>query len=279
MPEDVTIAAPATRRTEAPRTPGARTPRPAQTCRVWWARPTRFSVRDLEVLSTVERERRESTHRADDQDRFTTGAVLLRLALGSALGIPPQNVPIDRRCPECQGAHGRPRVPGILGVDCSVTHTESQVGIAVVRGRRIGIDAEEVVEQDEFDDLAATALTQRERASLARRPRRCRAKAFTELWTAKEAALKATGDGLRVCPSALEVCATGTGLRFTRLPDIPALARGAVLRPLRPRAGVATLAVLGREPVTVHESPASALFGGASATPADATGHFFGDRA
>ncbi|MFB7663089.1 4'-phosphopantetheinyl transferase family protein [Kitasatospora sp. NPDC056138] len=234
--------------------------RDAHTCEVWWARPAQVPAELVSVLSPAERERRAATVRQQDRDRFTAAAALLRLALGARLGIPPARVPIDRTCPDCPDPHGRPRLPGSLGMDCSVARSADQIAVAVSSGRTIGVDVEDVVEQHELDDLAVTALTPRERAAVARRPRRSRPRAVARLWTAKEAVLKATGDGLRICPGSVEIHATRDELRLLGLPRIPALARGAVLHRLRPAAAVATLAALGPEPLTVREYPAADLY-------------------
>ncbi|MEY9847306.1 4'-phosphopantetheinyl transferase superfamily protein [Streptacidiphilus sp. MAP5-3] len=230
------------------------------TCQVWWARPSQVPADLVDILSPAEHERRAATGLPADRDRFTAAAVILRLALGALLGLPPDRVPVDRVCPDCAFPHGRPRLPGVPGVDCSIAHSSRLTAVAVCQGRRIGIDVEDAVEPEELDDLARMALTARESVALARCPRRDRPRHLAQVWTAKEAVLKATGHGLRICPGLVEVRADRGGLRVIALPPLPSLTRGAALHRLRPVGAVATLAALGPGPLRVREHPAAALY-------------------
>jgi 4'-phosphopantetheinyl transferase len=92
----------------------------------------------------------------------------------------PDDVRVTRTCVRCGGAHGRPRLlgPGRRALWGSVAHSETMTIVAIGR-RPIGIDLEEGA----GDELRT--------------------------WVRKEAALKATGDGLAVDPDRLELGPAG----------------------------------------------------------------------
>lgn len=72
------------------------------------------------------------------------GAGLLRVAVGSEIGVPPASLTIDRSCSGCGGWHGRPTVPG-ADIDVSVSHSGLVVTAATLAGGgRVGVDVERV---------------------------------------------------------------------------------------------------------------------------------------
>ena len=77
----------------------------------------------------------------------------------------------------------------------NLTHTEDRALIAVHGGECVGVDLERPRALSDFPALAAMNYTPEETAAV--RAARA-AEAFFTVWTRKEAALKATGDGLTV---------------------------------------------------------------------------------
>lgn len=217
-------------------------------CQVWWARASDARAAQLALLDPVERGRRERYRRAEDRDRFTVGVALSRTVLGARLGIAPARVGLDRTCPTCGEPHGRPVVAGDGAPRISVSHSGDRVALAVCAGAEVGVDVERVGERD-----LAIALTASERAALAGRP----AADLIALWTRKEALLKATGDGLNVEPSTVEIADPPALAAFPARPELV----GAVqLVDLDPGEGYrAALAVLSAAPVAVSELDGSAL--------------------
>src|SRR5690606_39828108 len=109
------------------------------------------------------------------------------------------------------------------------------------------------------DDLARCALTEEERAALEALPPVDRYAAFAEVWVRKEAALKATGHGLRVPPNRVRVSGPADEPELLGWPlDVPA--EHVRFRPLDAGPGyVAALAVISAAPaVRVVESWMSA---------------------
>jgi 4'-phosphopantetheinyl transferase len=118
--------------------------------------------------------------------------------------------------------------------------------IAVARGRAVGVDIEAVRPLPELDLMIAEVCTQRERAALRALPDAERLVAFFEIWTRKEAVLKARGDGLGASLDRVEVALPGEPARLLRLDGDPQAAKRWSLRALTPAPGyVAALVVEG----------------------------------
>ncbi|MBG6058826.1 4'-phosphopantetheinyl transferase [Cryobacterium sp. MP_M5] len=140
----------------------------------------------------------------------------LLAAAGWVLGSVPSTLSLDRRCPTCGGAdHGRPFVRGAgiaaggtsgtgRRLDVSLSRAGATVGVALSFAGPVGIDIESVdaVGRAGFDDVAFNPV---ELAALAELPAGDAARARAEIWTGKEAALKAVGVGLREDPRTLTV--------------------------------------------------------------------------
>lgn len=182
-------------------------------CVVLWARPGNPALARTNVLSPVENDRRRAYHRTIDRDRFTVGAVLVRLLFACYLSMDdPRTVPVDRTC-RCGRPHGRPRVPA-GGIAVSITHAGDRVGVACGRMPGLGLDVEPVTRTDN-EQLPSLVLSRHEKSDRGR---------LLSYWIRKEAVLKATGDGLDVEMSALTVSAPDEPpalLHFDDRPDLP----------------------------------------------------------
>lgn len=120
------------------------------------------------------------------------GRAPLCALLGRYLGLPGDRVLL------AQGAHGRPQLhpthDRTLAFNWS--HSREQALIAVARGVTPGIDLEQARERAKALALAQRFFTVEEANALAGLAEPARSGAFLQLWTAKEAALKAHGDGI-----------------------------------------------------------------------------------
>lgn len=95
------------------------------------------------------------------------------------------------------GAHGRPRLAqGPAGLDFNWSHSGEVAVVALARGIVPGVDVEWVRPRPRAMDLARRFFHPQEAAALQALPAGERERAFLELWTAKEAVLKATGHGI-----------------------------------------------------------------------------------
>jgi 4'-phosphopantetheinyl transferase len=159
------------------------------------------------LLAPAERARAARLARAADRDRFVVGRGLARLALATQLGIAPRDVALRT------GAHGRPAL-ACGTFDFNVAHSAGLVACAVARELRVGIDVEHLRVLRERHALVELTCAPHERAWLDTLPRQARRAALFELWTAKEACLKASGCGLLEPPAEVAVALRPGGERL-----------------------------------------------------------------
>lgn len=182
------------------------------TCAVWWATPTH--AQDLlGLLDDTERRSAARLARAADRDRYVTAHALVRLLLADRTGQPAAQLRFDRTCRRCGGDHGKPRLvqarPGArAAASFNLAHAGDRVVVMVADGDLdAGVDVERVpgAHAAVLGTASAGVLTARERSALQQLPSARRGHALAVWWTRKEAVLKATGDGLAVPPSTVEV--------------------------------------------------------------------------
>lgn len=219
-------------------------------CEVWWAHVRQARQWHLNLLDDIELERRARLKRAEDRDRSSLGAALLRLVVARNTGLPASTVHIDRTCAQCGDQHGRPVVVG-SGIHASVSHAGDWVAVAVTAAGPIGVDVEAVRAIDN-DWLVPEVLSPAEFACVS-----C-PKDIYRWWTRKEAVVKATGDGIGVGLSRVVLTEKGGTLNLVEYPGRPGLEARVI--DLKCRTGhVAALAVLTRNPIEVTELPAVRL--------------------
>lgn len=205
---------------------------------VWRARLDRPPVPlgELAVLLSepeLERASRLRTARAP----FVAGRGMLRIVLGRYLGRDPAAIELET------GPEGKPSVTGDA-LRFSVSHSGSVALYAFAR-RPVGIDVERLRDPSRAAPVASRVLSEGERATLAALPPERRAAALLELWTLKEAYLKATGEGLSRAPRSVEVEAAPP--RLVRVGGDEGEAARWSLCAIRPAGGyLAALAVHGR---------------------------------
>ncbi|OCC11733.1 4'-phosphopantetheinyl transferase superfamily protein [Streptomyces sp. PTY087I2] len=126
--------------------------------------------------------------------RFRASRLLIRTTLGALCGRTPDRIRLDRT------ALGRPYAPGLPELDFSLSHTGPLLAVAVLRGGRVGVDAERPGRR--MSVLEHRMCTPHERAELDARGLHGadRDAELLRLWTLKEAYTKALGTGLRHPP-------------------------------------------------------------------------------
>jgi 4'-phosphopantetheinyl transferase len=144
------------------------------------------------TLAAEERERAARLASDELRRRFVVARGLLRERLGALLGVAPGAVAIG------YGRHGKPRVAGPLRFN--VAHSGELVLVATAWEREVGVDVERVRRLSDPAGLAAAVLAPEEQEALAALPEHERGLALLRAWTAKEAYLKARGNGLSVDP-------------------------------------------------------------------------------
>ena len=136
-----------------------------------------------------------------DGDRFAAGRAFLRLLLAKYLGVAARDV--DFR----YDPHGKPVLADPrCGLRFNLAHSGTLAVCAVTRGRGdIGVDVEHVKPIADAGALARAVLSPLELVRLAALPEPVRLRSFYEVWTRKEAFLKALGCGLNRPLHSLEV--------------------------------------------------------------------------
>jgi len=168
---------------------------PSAHVHVWHLDTTLFAdVPPHVIVSDEERQKCARLRFAPDRRDYSLAHDLLRRCLSLQGG----RAPADWRF--ITGAHGKPAIESTGKADhtlsFSVTHTRGMVACAIAAGRPVGIDVEQTDRLDGLQEIADRCFTREEAGYLRASPEHTRDIRFVELWTLKEAALKATGEGL-----------------------------------------------------------------------------------
>ena len=120
------------------------------------------------------------------------GRAPLYAMLAAYLGVPASDVQLE------EAAHGRPSLAPAHGEALSFnwSHSHDQALIAIARGVVPGVDLERLRPHPRALTIAQRYFSPSETKALAGQPEARRDRAFLELWTAKEAVLKAVGRGI-----------------------------------------------------------------------------------
>lgn len=148
---------------------------------------------DLAMITPEERAHYQAMHRDGHALALAVRSrAELRWMLSREIGLPPHKVPI------VSDKHGKPRCthPEAAELDFSVSRAGSCAVISLGEASGMGVDVEEVIDEEPSDENLAIVFNQEEFEDWARLPAGLRRRAFTQAWTIKEAALKANGMGL-----------------------------------------------------------------------------------
>lgn len=136
------------------------------------------------------------------RNRFIAGRGELREVLTRYLRIKPECLRFE------YSATGKPGFAAGLesgGIYFNLAHSEDLALIAVTRIGPVGVDVEYVRELKDMDQLVARFFSARENERFQKVAANEKPAAFFNLWTRKEALLKATGEGITRSLSLVEV--------------------------------------------------------------------------
>ncbi len=122
--------------------------------------------------------------------QYLVTRALGRAALASRLGVMPAGLRFVRN------SHGRPELTPSSPCRFNLTNTVHLVACAIADGLEIGVDAEPLSRGSHVLDVAETVFTDGERSMLAALSTDARLRRAVELWTLKEAYIKARGLGM-----------------------------------------------------------------------------------
>ena len=139
------------------------------------------------LLSPDEISRAARYHRADDQLRFSCTRGLLRILLGRYTDQPPERIEF------VAGVNRKPALKGHLGPYFNVSHAYDWILIAI-GNTPVGVDLDWINPAFSFRDLLPASFSPGEQRYIdtCQDARLC----FFQLWTRKEALVKATANGI-----------------------------------------------------------------------------------
>ena len=149
-------------------------------------------------LSAPETARAERFHFARDRNRYIRGRGFLRSILGQVCGQDPASLVLGT------GAQGKPFLLNSQ-LAFNLSHSGGLAVLAISKTGPLGIDLEFIDRQADIAGLAQSCLTEQETAVLARLPEHERRARFFAFWTAKEARMKLTGEGMSLGPQQIEL--------------------------------------------------------------------------
>jgi phosphopantetheinyl transferase len=165
---------------------------------IWYCNTTSLDGEALKSadqhLSIEERARRDRLRFGADRRDFTIAHDLLRRALSRYADMPPA----DWRF--ATDDYGKPSIesinPQVRALSFSLSHTRGCVACAITSNAPLGVDVERITDSMLVQEIADRYFSEEETARLRQCPDELRNIRFAELWTLKEAFLKASGVGL-----------------------------------------------------------------------------------
>ncbi|MBW9075704.1 4'-phosphopantetheinyl transferase sfp [compost metagenome] len=140
----------------------------------------------------------------------------LRLLLSSELKVAPKLIQLEF------GEFGKPRLGGdhAGAVEFNVSHSGSSIAICT-SCHPVGIDIEACAPLDDIDALCHHCMTPSEQLIIGNESKSMKLRTFLEIWTRKEAILKARGYGFSISPRSISVVDTQRSACGWRVQNIP----------------------------------------------------------
>lgn len=200
---------------------------------------------DIALLAPTERARAERFRFARHRDRYIRGRAFLRRRLAEATGHPAAGLEL------VEGVRGKPAL-ACGTVDFNLSHSGALAVLAVSTAGPVGIDVELIDPETDVKGLSESCFLAPERAVLDGLEGLALRRRFFAFWTAKEALMKLTGQGMALPPHAIALrLRRGWPVGFSR-PRIP----GAVLSYPDPGRPDAVCCLVRLEPAAAPEAGA-----------------------
>jgi 4'-phosphopantetheinyl transferase len=167
---------------------------------VWFRRTESLTDAELAaldpVLSDDERARRDRLVFAADRRDFTAAHALLRQTLSRYATVAPEDWRFEI------GPYGKPALPSDPGsgpaLSFNLAHTRGLIACVVARRADVGVDVEQGERASGVREIAERFFAEDEIQALEGRDVEEYRRRFLDLWTLKEAYLKAVGAGLNL---------------------------------------------------------------------------------
>jgi 4'-phosphopantetheinyl transferase len=161
---------------------------------VWLIRtdlPTAVIAGLERALDEAERDRAATFTEPADRRRFTAAHAAARLIAADRLGVPPSALRWGR------GADGKPHLVGTgSDLQTNLSHSEDVAVLAVTRGPAVGVDVQWLAPDLDPIRLSERFFRPAEARFVAAGTGPARLRRFVDLWTRKEACVKAWGGRL-----------------------------------------------------------------------------------
>jgi 4'-phosphopantetheinyl transferase len=144
----------------------------------------------FELLNPEERERAARFKFPAPRNQFVISRALLRRALGAYLRMDAREVRFRT------SGNGKPELAVGSDLRFNLSHTQGATVFAVARHRQVGVDVERIREDTNAMELAERFFSRPEIEWLQSQPASDLLASFFSCWTAKEAYIKAQGEGL-----------------------------------------------------------------------------------
>lgn len=145
------------------------------------------------------------------RERYIAAHGVMRWLLGRYLGRDPQSLRFTK------GPHGKPYLKDV-SLQFNLSHSDQHALLAVTRLAEVGIDIEGLERKVEVDGIAKRFFSEAEAQELFELSGSDRRMGFLNLWTRKEAWLKATGIGISEGLNQVEFnCRPGETARLLRI--------------------------------------------------------------
>ncbi|MGA2503445.1 MAG: 4'-phosphopantetheinyl transferase superfamily protein [Anaerolineales bacterium] len=143
------------------------------------------------ILSSDEKLRAERLCSPKGADRFTVARGILRTLLGHFRSCNPERLAF------AYGPHGKPELADEMGdgISFNVSHSGNLAVFAIAYGCEVGVDIEEFRPISDLEATASIFLSSDEFSQYQTIPTERKLERFFNLWTSKEAILKAYGIG------------------------------------------------------------------------------------
>ncbi len=140
-----------------------------------------------QLLNSDERQRAQRYHQKADMRRFLYTRSLLKIVCGNYINQPPSGIYFT------VGEANKPELRSNAGWHINVSHSGNWILLAIGRVQ-VGVDIEKINPQFNFQDILALSFTAEEQGYV--QAHMDSQRRFYQLWTRKEALVKATGKGM-----------------------------------------------------------------------------------
>ncbi len=169
----------------------------------------------FEILNQEEQIKAKRFRFEEHQRRFIAARSTLKIILSRYLTIPPQEIEFT------YSSQGKPQLVETLGgnyLQFNLSHSHELAIYGITRDRPIGVDIEYIRRMPDAKRLAQRFFSAQEYAKISLLAYPDLEKSFFQLWTAKEAYLKATGEGIGGGLEQVEV-SLGPPLQLINVPN------------------------------------------------------------